>query len=178
MDTDITVTQAPTAGSGGAGGQFDFARHVRERQHGRRRPGPRSTIDNLNSTGRRHAHDSDVTSVSKLGNVAAVAGGLTLTDTKTSFTIPNFDANGGGFQRWPTAAADGRRHGSTAPATSPRPISAQRHGPDRERRGARPAEHRQAAAGRTLAASGRATPDVALLDSNYAKSNKLTVGGS
>jgi putative ABC transport system permease protein len=95
QDTDITVTKTPTFsgpgsfrfGGGGGGGAFNGTRP---------KAGTSVSIDNLTSTGLGTISASDVTKVSKLHNVAAVAGGLALNDTKLSFTIPS-SSSGGGF---------------------------------------------------------------------------------
>ena len=53
-------------------------------------------MDNLTSTALGAIPASDVASVAQLNGVAAAAGGLTLNDTKLTFTIPS-QSSGGGF---------------------------------------------------------------------------------
>ena len=88
MDTDITVTQAPASGSGGARG-FGFAGGFGNGQNGRPKAGTKVSVDNLSSTGLGSLTAANVSSVGKMSDVAAVAGGLTLSDTKLTITIPN-----------------------------------------------------------------------------------------
>jgi putative ABC transport system permease protein len=93
QNTDITVTKTPTAGSGGPGA-FGFRGAFGTQQ----RPAAGTTIDidNLRSAGLGTMTTANLSSVSKLGNVAAAAGGLTLTDTKITGTIPAINSSGGG----------------------------------------------------------------------------------
>jgi ABC-type antimicrobial peptide transport system permease subunit len=170
QDTDITVTQAPTAGSG-AGGQFNFRGTFGNGASAK--AGTKVNIDNLNSTGLSALGDSAVTSVSKLSNVAAAAGGLTLTDTKTSFTIPNFNASGGGFQPGSGSGGGGGRFNGSGNLPTSVSVNGTELTGDAAALG--PLSTAKLASGRTLSASD-VNSDVALVDSNYAKSNKLSVG--
>src|SRR5579862_4750360 len=94
VGTDITVTKTPTAGSG-APGSFGF----RGRTGTRSRPaaGTKIDVDTLRGFGLGTLSGTSVTSVAKLSNVAAAAGGLTLTDTKITGTIPAINSGGGDF---------------------------------------------------------------------------------
>jgi putative ABC transport system permease protein len=171
MDTDITVTQSPASGSGAARG-FGFAGGFGTGQNGRPKAGTKVTVDNLSSTGLGTLTAANVSSVARMHNVAAAAGGLTLSDTKLTITIPNFSANGG-FQ--PGSGGGGgtfRGNGSF-----PSPISVD--GTDLAGNAAAlgPLSTAKLTSGRTLRAAD-ANANVALLDSNYAKSSKLTVGSS
>jgi putative ABC transport system permease protein len=173
LDTSITVTQTPTVGSG-TGGRFNF-----RGQFGggtKAKAGTTVAIDNLSSTGLSGISATDVTKVSKLGNVAAAAGGLTLTDTKTSFTIPNFSSSGGtgGFQR-----GTGGNGGGNFGGSGNLPTSVSVDGTDVSGNAAAlgPLSNAKLASGKTLSASD-VNSDVALVDSDYAKSNKLAVGGT
>ncbi len=177
MDTDITVTQTPAAGSGGARG-FGFAGGFGNGQNGRPKAGTKVSVDNLTSTGLGTLTAANVSSVGKMSNVAAVAGGLTLSDTKLSITIPNFSANGGGtgggFNGGGGNSGGGSFRGS---GSFPTPISVD--GTDLAGNAAAlgPLSTAKISSGRTLSAAD-ANSNVALLDSNYAKSSKLTVGSS
>ena len=96
VGTDITVTQAATAGSGGPGGfGFGFGGSGRT---GGTRPSPGTKINtNRVSTGFNGPVSTDaVTSIGKLGDVAAASGALVLNDIKISLTIGNFGFGGGG----------------------------------------------------------------------------------
>jgi putative ABC transport system permease protein len=170
QDTDITVTQSPTAGSG-APGRFNFGGTF---GNGSSAPKAGTTvkIDNLGSNGLSALSDGTVTAVTKLRNVAAAAGGLTLTDTKTSFTIPNFSANGGFQPGGGGAGGGGSFKGSGNLPTS---ISVDGTEVAGDAAALGPLSTAKLATGRTLKAAD-ANSDVALVDSDYAKSNKLAVG--
>jgi len=173
QDTDITLTQSPAAGTGGGPG-FSF-RNTFGNGASAPKAGTKVTVDDLNSTGLGALTAADVSAVTRMRNVAAVAGGLTLTDTKLSFTIPNFSANGGG------GGFGGGRGGFggtfRGSGTIPTPISVD--GTDLAGSAAAlgPLSTARLTSGRTLSASD-STSDVALLDANYAKANKLKVGSS
>ena len=163
MDTDITVTQAPTSGSGGARG-FGFAGGFGNGQNGRPKAGTKVSVDNLTSSGLGTLTAANVTSVSKMSNVAAVAGGLTLSDTKLTITIPNFGANGGGngggFNGGGGNSGGGTFRGS---GSFPTPISVD--GTDLAGNAAAlgPLSTAKLSAGRTLSAAD-GSANVALLD--------------
>src|SRR6202046_5233614 len=98
VGTDITVTKAPAAGSTGNGFGFGFRQSIGSTS----RPKAGSKIDNNTlSAGGTLASlaSSNVTSIAKMDNVAAAAGGLTLNDRMISGTVPalNFNGGGGGF---------------------------------------------------------------------------------
>src|SRR5215469_12398390 len=94
QNTDITVTKTPTAGSGGPGA-FGFRGAFGTQQ----RPAAGTTIDidNLRGSGGLGSLTSaNLSAVSRLDNVAAAAGGLSLTDTKITGKIPAINTSGGG----------------------------------------------------------------------------------
>ncbi len=168
LDTDITVTQAPTAGSftGGARTFFNFGGSSGSRP----KAGTTISIDNLTGAGYGALPDSDVTSIAGMKNVAAAAGGLTLTDTKTSFTIPN-TSSGFGFGQ--SGGGSGQRGSLVQPTT----ISV--YGVLVSGSGAAlgPLSSASTTSGRTFTAAD-ANSDVAVIDSGYAKSAKLSVGST
>jgi putative ABC transport system permease protein len=168
IGTDITVTQTPTAGSE-SGGRFNF-RGAFGSGSSAPKAGTTVSIDNLGSTGLAALGAGDVTTVTKLDHVAAAAGGLTLTDTKTSFTIPNFSASGGGGFR-PGSG------GGTFGGSGNVPTSISVDGTDLAGNAAAlgPLSSAKLSSGRTLAAAD-ANSDVAVVDSDYAKAEKLAVG--
>ena len=92
VGTDITVTQTPTAGSGGPTG-FGF----RGRVGNQTRPaaGTKIDIDNLTSIGQGTLAASSVTSIGKLTHVAGAAGALSLTDAVITGKIPAINTSGG-----------------------------------------------------------------------------------
>ena len=143
----------------------------------RPKAGQKITIDNLTSAGHGTLSASDVTSVAKLQNVAAAAGGLTLTEVKDTITIPNFSASGGG-------GFGGGGSGGGARGTFHPPTSVSVDGVEVTGNAAAlgPLSSAKLTAGRTLAASD-ANANVALLNSDYAQSlstssSKVTVGST
>src|SRR5580692_5751030 len=95
VGTDITVTKTPTTSAAGNGG-FGFS--FRQNTGTNKRPAAGSKInDNTLTTDLTLASigSSSVTTISKLTNVAAAAGSLTLTDRTVSGTVPAFNTNGG-----------------------------------------------------------------------------------
>lgn len=168
QDTDITVTKTPTRGSftGGPRTFFGFGGSSGTRP----KAGTTISIDTLSSTGLGTLPDSDVASVSRLSNVAAAAGGLTLTDTKTSFTIPSQSSTGSGF---PGAGGGGHRGSFVTPDTTTV------QGVDVTGTGAAlgPLSTLTLKSGKTLAAAD-ANSDVAVISSDYATSSKLGVGST
>jgi ABC-type antimicrobial peptide transport system permease subunit len=169
LDTDITVTQTPTAGSftGGARTFFNFG------GSGGTRPkaGTTISVDNLTGAGLGALPDSDVTSIAGMKNVAAAAGGLTLTDTKTSFTIPSESSGGfGGF---------GGGGGGSGRGSLVQPTSVSVDGVLVSGNGAAlgPLSSATTTSGKTFTAAD-SNSDVAVIDSSYAKSDKLSVGST
>jgi ABC-type antimicrobial peptide transport system permease subunit len=165
LDTSITVTKTPTF-SGTPGAQrFAFGG---SRSGTRPKAGTTVSIDNLSSTGYGILTNGNVTTVAKVNNVAAVAGGLVLNDVKTSFTIPS-QSSGGGF--------GGQGGGGFGSFHQPTTISVD--GTDLSGNAAAlgPLSNAKLVKGQTLSASD-ASSDVALIDSDYATSQKLTVGST
>jgi ABC-type antimicrobial peptide transport system permease subunit len=165
--TDITVTKAPTAGTGG--GAFGF----RGQTGTRTRPAAGTTIDidTLRGGGLGTISSSSVTTVSKLNGVAAAAGGLTLTDTKITGKIPAINSSTGGF------GGGGGGGGGGGFAGSFTPTSFGVDGVDIANGELGPLSSGKLTSGRTFTSSD-ATSNVAVLDSDYATQNKLTVGST
>jgi putative ABC transport system permease protein len=169
QDTDVTVTQTPAAGSF-TPGPFGF----RGAFGTGKRPaaGTKINIDTLRSAGLGTLTSANLATVARLQHVAAAAGGLTLTDTRITGTIPaiNFGSSSG----------SGAGPGSGGPSTfrgSFTPTSFSVDGVDlaRSAAGLGPLSTGKLAAGRTLAGTD-SNANVALVDANYAKSNKISVG--
>jgi putative ABC transport system permease protein len=182
VGTDITVTKAPTASSGGGGFGFGFRQQIGTRT----RPKAGSKIDNntLDSEATLASISSSaVTTVAKLQNVAAAAGGLTLTDRTVTGTVPalnfsNGSGGGGGF------GGSGGGGGGTSGGGNPSSFGANFNvnsfvvnGVDIANGELGPLSTGKVSSGRTLAAAD-ASSDVALVDSSYATQNKLKVGGT
>ncbi len=167
LDTDITVTQTPTAGSftGGARTFFNFGGSSGTRP----KAGTTISIDNLTGAGLGSLPDSDVTSIGGMKNVAAAAGGLTLTDTKTSFTIPSESSGGGGFP----GGGGGQRGSLVQPTT----VSVDGVLVSGSGAALGPLSSATTTSGKTFTAAD-SNSDVAVIDSGYAKSAKLSVGST
>jgi putative ABC transport system permease protein len=103
---------------------------------------------------------SSVSSVSRLHDVAAAAGGLTLQDTK--LTVPSRSQLGPNGQ---------------PPASALSPVTFTADGVDLGHLGLGPFGSASIASGRTFA-PGDARSDVAVVNSRYAAANKLTVGSA
>jgi putative ABC transport system permease protein len=172
--TDITVTKTPTAGTGGTGA-FGF----RGQTGTRTRPAAGTTIDvdTLRGAGLGSIASTSVTTVSKLKGVAAAAGGLTLTDTKITGKIPAINSSGSGSGTGGFGGAGGSGGGGGGFAGSFTPSSFTVDGVDIGTGELGPLSSGKLASGRTFT-SADASSNVAVLDSNYATSNKLTVGST
>jgi putative ABC transport system permease protein len=174
VGTDITVTKAPTAGSAGNGFGFGFRQSIGTKT----RPKAGSKIDNNTLSGGgtlASISGSDVTTVSKLQNVAAAAGGLTLTDRTITGTVPAVNESGGGGGGFPGGGGGGGggNPGSFAANFSINSFTVQ--GVDIGNGELGPLSTGKISSGRTLASSDD-NSDVALVDSSYATQNKLKVG--
>src|SRR5215472_2030831 len=177
VGTDITVTKAPAAGANGNGFGFGFRQAIGSTS----RPKAGSKIDNntLSAGGTLAAMSaSSVTSIAKLDNVAAAAGGLTLNDRTISGTVPalNFDNGGGGFR----GGGGGSSGGGGNPSSFGANFSVGSFtvsGVDIGNGELGPLSTGKISSGRTFAAADESS-NVALVDSSYAKQNKLNVGST
>jgi len=165
LDTDIAVTKTPSSSSFGGGRPTFF--HFGSGSGSRPKAGTKITEDNLTAFGQGTLTSSDVSAIGRLKNVAAVAGGLTLTDTKTSFTIPS-SSSGNGFGGGPG--------GGTGSFHAPTTISVDGVDLAGNAGAAGPLSNATKVAGSTFT-SADANSDVALVNSNYAK-DKLSVGST
>ena len=169
VGTDITVSQAPAAGSAGGFG-FGFSGSAGTRT----RPAPGTTIhtNTLRAFSLAPLDSSAVTSIAKMPNVAGAAGGLTLTDSTVSGKIPSFSAagGGGGFGGGGGGGGGGFRGSFKVSSFGVQgvDISAGELGP---------LSSGKIIAGRTFS-GGDASSMVALVDSTYATQNKLKVGSA
>lgn len=165
VGTDITVTQAAKAGTGGPGG---FAFGAPGGGTGSRPKAGTTINSNRLSTGSNAPIDaSSVTSVRDLRYVSGAAGSLVLNDIKISFTIPSSFGSGPG-----TGGGSGAGRGNFKP-----PATFTVAGVDLSAGALGPLSSGKLGSGRTLRASD-ASSDVALVDSSYAKQNKLSVGST
>ena len=169
VGTDITVTKAPAAGAGGPAA-FGF----RGQTGTRTRPaaGTSIDVDTLSSRASGTIAAAKVTTIAHLRNVAAVAGDLNLTDTKITGKIPAINSasgSGGGF-----GGGGGGGGGFSGSIT---PSSFTVSGVDLSQGALGPLSSSKLTSGRTFAAAD-ASADVAVVDSDYATQNKLTVGST
>lgn len=166
QDTAITVTKAPSFGSGGPGG-FRFPAGG---NGSRPSAGTKVSVDNLTSTALGTIAATEVATVTRLNGVAAAAGGLTLNDTKLSFTIPS-QSSGGGF------GGGGGSPGVGGSGHFPTPISVNGVELSGNAAALGPLSTARLVSGRTLAASD-ANADVALVSSSYATAHELSAGST
>jgi putative ABC transport system permease protein len=180
VGTDITVTKTPTAGAAGSGG-FGFS--FRQSTGTNSRPAAGSKInDNTLTSDLTLASLSaaDVTTVSKMTNVAAAAGGLTLTDRTVSGTVPAFNTGGTGSTggRGGTGGTGGGGGGFTGGGTSSfNTNSFTVTGVDIADGALGPLSTGSVSSGRTFTTADD-SKDVALVEASYATSEKLKVGST
>jgi ABC-type lipoprotein release transport system permease subunit len=176
VGTDITVTKAPTAGSTGNGFGFGFRQSIGSTS----RPKAGSKIDNntLSAGGTLASiSSSNVTSIAKMDNVAAAAGGLTLSDRTISGTVPalNFNGGGGGFPRSGSSSSGSGNPSSFGANFNINSFTV--NGVDIANGELGPLSTGKVSSGRTFTTADNAA-DVALVDSSYATQNKLKVGST
>ncbi|MDX6418690.1 MAG: hypothetical protein QOG28_3310, partial [Trebonia sp.] len=158
VGTDVTVTQAPTAGSGG-GQRFSIA-------GGQQGSGGTNVSRNiLVGGGTGTMKSSAVTTVSALKDVSGAVGSLTLNDVSLSGTI----SAGGGAP----GGRSGGSGGGAAGAFSTNSFSVAGVDPANDSLG--PLSSGTITSGSALTAS-QANENVAVVDSNYAKSENLKTG--
>ena len=174
VGTDVTVTKTPTAGSF-TPGSFGFG----FRTGTGKQPAAGTKINN--TTLRQGAalasiSSSSVTTVADVHNVVAAAGGLTLTDSTISGTMPAINFNGGG----PGSGGGGNGSGGSGGQNFRSSFnfgSFTVEGVDLGNGELGPLSAGKLSSGRTFATSD-GTSDVAVLDSSYATQNKLAVGST
>jgi len=176
VGTDITVTKAPAAGSTGNGFGFGFRQSIGSTS----RPKAGSKIDNntLSAGGTLASiNSSNVTSIAKMDNVAAAAGGLTLSDRTISGTVPalNFNGGGGGFPRSGSSSSGSGNPSSFGANFNINSFTV--NGVDISNGELGPLSTGKVSSGRTFTTADNAA-DVALVDSSYATQNKLKVGST
>jgi ABC-type lipoprotein release transport system permease subunit len=173
VGTDVTVTKTPTAGSF-TPGSFGFG----FRTGTTKRPAAGTKINTSTLGGSAtlaSMSTSSVTAVSGLHDVAAAAGGLTLSDRTLSGTVPAINVNGGGGG----FGGGGGGSGSTGQnfRANLTTNSFTVNGVDLTVGELGPLSSGKLSSGRTFT-SADASSDVAVIDANYAAQNKLTVGSA
>jgi ABC-type antimicrobial peptide transport system permease subunit len=171
VGTDITVTKAPAAGSGGPQ-SFGFG--FRAGTAKRPAAGTKIDVENLRSTGLGTISSSDVSMIAAMKDVAAAAGGLTLLDTKITGTMPaiNFNNNSGGPGSFGGGGGGGGFQNFRSSFT---PTSFTVDGVDIGSGELGPLSNGRLVSGATFTGSD-ANAHVAVLDSDYATSQKLKAG--
>ncbi|WP_300607109.1 ABC transporter permease [Trebonia sp.] len=181
VGTDITVTKAPTTSTSGGGGfGFSFTQGIGSKS----RPKAGTKIDDNTLTSDitlSSLSSTYVTDIARLQDVAAAAGGLTLTDRTTSGTVPaiNFNNSGssgssGGF----FGTGGSSSSGSSNPSSFHVSIDSNSfivNGVDIANGELGPLSTGKISSGRTFTTADESS-DVALVDASYATSNKLKVG--
>lgn len=186
VGTDITVTKTPTAGSGNGGPSINFRQSFGNSSS---KSSSKSINQNLLSSDFTLSSiaSSQVTAISQLENVAAAAGGLTLTDRVISgsigstFTPPTSQ---------PTSGTGGTRTGGGGTSSGGTSGGSRSfggglnfgnsftvEGVDLANGELGPLSTGTISTGRTFTAAD-AAKNVALVDSNYATSKKLKVGST
>jgi ABC-type antimicrobial peptide transport system permease subunit len=172
VGTDITVTKTPTTSASGAGG-FGFS--FRQSTGTNKRPAAGSKINDNTLTGDltlASLSAANVTTISKVDNVAAAAGGLTLTDRTVSGTVPAFNTGGG------TGGGGGPGGGFTGGGTSSFTTNSFTvTGVDIGNGQLGPLSTGTVSSGRTFTTADN-SKDVALVEASYATSEKLKVGST
>jgi putative ABC transport system permease protein len=175
VGTDITVTKAPTAGAAGNGTGFSF-RGSNGFQNGQK-TGTAIKINTLSSTGQLASLSSaKVTDISKLSNVAAAAGGLTLTDRAINGTASNTNGTA------PGSSGSGRRQSYTPGQSGSFGGNFNLGGfsvtgVDISNGELGPLSAQTVSSGRTFTTADD-NSNVALLDADYATQEKLKVGST
>ena len=173
VGTDITVTKAP---AGGSGGPFGF--RVRGRtgtgtgaRPTRPAPGTKFSRSVLLNRALGPISSTSVTSISGLHGVAAAGGALALTDLSISGTVPNVTAGGGGGFGGGGGTGGGGGGGGFASSFSTNTFTV--NGTQLTAGEVGPLSSSKITSGRTFT-SADASSNVAVVNSSYAKQNKLT----
>ena len=168
VGTDITVTKAPAANSGGPFGFRVRGRTATGTRPTRPAPGTKFSRSVLLNRALGPISTTSVTSISGLHGVAAAGGALALTDLSLSGTVPNIPAGGGGGFGGGGAGGGGGGFASSFSTSTftvnGTQISAGEVGP---------LSSAKITSGRTFTTAD-ANSNVAIIDSSYAKQNKLT----
>ncbi len=162
VGTDVTVTQSPTAGSGG-GTRFNFAGGA----GGQQSSGTSFSRDILAGGGMGTIKSSSVTTVSGLKDVSGAVGALVLNDVKLSGTV----SVGGGGQ--PAAQGGSGGFGSGSVNSSSFTVT----GVDPANDSLGPLSSGTITSGHSFT-TAESDSNVAVVDSNYAKAQNLKVGST
>jgi ABC-type lipoprotein release transport system permease subunit len=158
VGTDVTVTQSPTAGSGG-GTRFNFGGGP----PGQQNAGTSFSRDILAGGGMGTIKSSSVTTVSGLKDVSGAAGALVLNDVKLSGTV----SAGGGRPGGQGGSGSGAINSSSFTVT----------GVDPAHDALGPLASGTVTSGHNVT-TAESDSNVAVVDSNYAQAQKLKVGSN
>ena len=158
VGTDVTVTQSPTAGSGG-GTRFNFGGGP----PGQQNAGTTFSRDILAGGGMGTIKSSSVTTVSGLKDVSGAASALVLNDVKLSGTVPA----GGGQPGGQGGSGSGSINSSSFTVT----------GVDPAHDALGPLSSGTVTSGHNIT-TAESDSNVAVVDSNYAQAQSLKVGSS
>src|SRR5215475_1766677 len=176
VGTDITVTKAPAANSGGPFGFRVRGRTGTGAAPTQPAPGTKFSRSVLLNRALGPISSSSVTSISGLHGVAAAGGALALTNLSISGTVPNIPAGGGGG--FGGGGGGGTGGGGTGGggggfASSFRTNTFTVNGTQISAGEVGPLSSGKITSGRTFTTAD-ASSNVAVIDSSYAKQNKLT----
>ncbi len=185
VGTDVTVTKTPTAGSFTPG---SFGIGFRTGTTKRPAAGTKINDSTLSNTATLASIDgSSVNTVAGLQDVAAAAGGLTLTDRTISGTMPAINFNGGsgggsgsGGGGGPFGGGSGGGSGSSGFQNFRASFNSNSfgvEGVDLTAGELGPLSSGKLSSGRTFTTAD-ASSDVAMIDASYATQEKLTVGST
>jgi putative ABC transport system permease protein len=165
VGTDITVTKAPAANSGGPFGFRVRGQAGTGTRPTRPAPGTKFSRSVLLNRALGPISTSSVTSISGLHGVAAAGGALALTDLSISGTVPNASAGGGG------GFGGGGGGGGFASSFSTNTFTV--NGTQISAGEVGPLSSSKITSGRTFTTAD-ANSNVAVIDASYARQNKLT----
>ncbi len=156
VGTDLTVTQPPASGASRAT-TFGFRQQIQAFRHGQIAAGTKININNLVNAQYGTLASSSVSKVTGLRNVHSAVGGLALSDVTVTGTVPSIKSGGG------TIASNFTTNSFTVEGVDVSNTSL----------GALSAAGMTSGAGFTPA---EAKSNDTVIDSNYARQNKLKVG--
>ena len=178
VGTSLTVTKTPTAGSFNPG-SFGFG--FRTGTTNRPAAGTKINANTLSSSATLAAiSSSSVSTVAKLDNVAATAGGLTLDNRTLSGTVPAINFNGGAGGGGPGGGSGGSGSSGGGGQNFRANFSTDSFGVEGVDLGAGelgPLSSGKLSSGRTFASSDAAA-NVAVVDASYAAQHKLKAGST
>src|SRR5215475_2469218 len=173
VGTDITVTKAPAANSGGSFGFRVRGRTGTGARPTRPAPGTKFSRSVLLNRALGPISSTSVTSISGLHGVAAAGGALALTNLSISGTVPNIPAGGGGFGGGGGGGTGGGGGGGFASSFSTNTFTV--NGTQISAGETGPLSSGKITSGRTFTTAD-ASSNVAVIDSSYARQSKLTAG--